>query len=949
MGKLVNIVTWDGRVVAVPEEDAQAISGAGNARPETDQEQGASALETQRASESSGIGNTIEAGVEGAADTLTGGIYGKVASAIAPEYGERMQNRAEHHGTARGIGGLAAILSPAGLFGDAAKAAGEVSAVGLASRAGAAVGESAGQIAGLATEGALFGAGAHVAETNVTGDPLTIEGFVESAGMGGMFNVGAGLVASKILGLTGIAKKGVADVADKAFSENALKETADLGDKLFTSDGNQAAYDAFADAHKAQQAAMEKTNRQILKEAESYTEATQPPAVASTIKDANKALREMQSEILSTAYGKEAMSARNAARAENGAYEKSVTTYERFTSSTTRYPRALQGFQKAIDEVAERYGGGSSDELMAQLQATQQGINNGSSLGQLSGQAAAGAGPSTMAEEIQGYRDQLSRASKLKSGGYDPEAGGRWNPSEADPKDVAGSMAELHDLRQKLSKFSHISVPDLPEIPVQPGAFSLPKPTGDASDVATLGKAAVDLDQSIARAREAARKGDGAGALRELAAVGERVRQVKPDLAFPEIPTTPRATVDFPKVDLPPNLRKFGAMMPETVSKLSNAVTNNPDAATALGRLAQTVGFDASTMAPGELVAGLQARMKSYISAQETLDRAAGLAKQDVSANAPKSWLRGMFKEMAASGTGFAAAGLAGGGFVGAAVGAGTRAIVRKALGGAEDSLLGTALAQGKSTVATKVRGLVAKYGTSVATGVKALGPVTANLSVTLNGEQDHEKDVRKQAVNRINEVLKAGQVANDTLYSLVKPMMGMPFDIAGKMHKFLAMALGYLVATAPKDPGMDSTLLDSQWTPSYAQVDAFARRMEAVFSPMKSLERTLAGDGHPAATEALNTVWPATMASAQEEIAMAGEQLRKLPLTRANGFSQVFAKPISSLSMPQVVLAIQGQYLPQPPTGQGQQGSSPTAGPNGRPPAVSSQVAGSNVSSLIS
>ncbi len=156
-----------------------------------------------------------------------------------------------------------------------------------------------------------------------------------------------------------------------------------------------------------------------------------------------------------------------------------------------------------------------------------------------------------------------------------------------------------------------------------------------------------------------------------------------------------------------------------------------------------------------------------------------------------------------------------------------------------------------------------------------------------------------------------------------------------------------YLSDTAPKDPGIDVTASGSNWVPSFMKSDEWAHRYEAVTNPMGYVARVLQGEGSPAGVEALAARWGALL---QETCTAAAEKdWSDLSLEESRGLSMLFQQPITGLQHPDVVMMIQGNYLPKPETAGPTAGGKPGFGsnPTGRPPAVSSSIAGSSVSGL--
>lgn len=69
--KLVNVATWDGRHVALPEEDAAALVQSGAARPEDSAEESERANEERIEHEHRGLAAGLVSAGAGALDALT--------------------------------------------------------------------------------------------------------------------------------------------------------------------------------------------------------------------------------------------------------------------------------------------------------------------------------------------------------------------------------------------------------------------------------------------------------------------------------------------------------------------------------------------------------------------------------------------------------------------------------------------------------------------------------------------------------------------------------------------------------------------------------------------------------------------------------------------------------------------------------------------------------------
>ena len=933
MGKLVNIVLPGGRVVAVPEEDARA----GTFREQTGEEATQQQAEKVRLEEHSGGLNLLRATAEGFADTATGGAYGKVApELLGDEFKREMQVTAQEHPYGRLGGEALALLLPTGALGRGAKAAGELTAVGLTERAALGIEAQTGsRLAAKLGEGALMGTQGYIANTNVTGDPVTIEGTVESATIGGILNAGLDKMGAA-LGRSG---KRAAEKVEGIEKYNADVDLVKANEKLFS---DSPAYTSVREAYSSLEKTLSEKNAEIDSEIADWAEAVKPNNVRSTINEYQKAKNEVLSEISATPYGRQVKAQQRAQQAAESKFAAQTKAYQKFINDTEKFPKALKGFSQAIKQIEDRAGSATTQEeaLAAQLAATAEGLEGGAQLGDLSAQA-----PKGLAQEAKEFRARLSRIAKQVSGanqqaagefgGYDLEAG-RWVGNEAPQvASIDQAMAELHALRNDLGKYGFITKPNLPEIPVPPPTTPIP---GLEASTEALGHAARTMDSAIGRAKQFAANGNHAEALGELRAL-EGLRQTPGlgDLPLPEIPPSPRAKIGYKPVKLPATLREFARKTPQDMAELSANLAKFDDGTvtTEFTKLADELGLarnSAGHVLPVDLQAGMQEAFKA-------LDR----VKSADAAEAAKGGILSWLKKKSKQGAKYAASRFFD---VGGPLGAITRVVGGEAFGAGLDAIdnavvNGTLMAS-KKNLELKINRLWSRLETGGPRLQKA-APVVAWLSRGFpSGDPDNEKDIRKQAANRIHDFHAAGGYGNDAAFLALEPLMGHEGDIAGKMHSQIRMALGHMMAATPKDPGLDITAHGSNWLPSHSQAVELAHRIEAVENPIAAIERAIQGEGHPAAAETLWAVYPNLMTAMAQEYAA---NPREMTYEEGSVVSQLFRVPMTGLQQPLVATALQGLYLPKP---EQPQAAATGGGVGGRPAKVSTQVAGSSVSGLI-
>ena len=249
MGKLVNVVLWDGTVTAVDAETAKQLGQYG--RAETPEENLNAAIAQEQKAQSAGFHEGAKTAAEGLLDAVSFGGFGKLVGTADSEWAENMQVRGQERPGARLAGEAMGYLAPFG----AASAAGRVghAAAGAIEGAGA-------KAVGRMVEGSLLGAGATVAHSNVTGDQLTVEGVVEGAGIGGILNVGVGALTDRLL-------SGATKVRDRVLREKADTE---LFEKRVSQIRDNSVYTEAKEAHNAAQTGKRKIADKLSKERDAY-------------------------------------------------------------------------------------------------------------------------------------------------------------------------------------------------------------------------------------------------------------------------------------------------------------------------------------------------------------------------------------------------------------------------------------------------------------------------------------------------------------------------------------------------------------------------------------------------------------------------------------------------------------------------------------------------------
>ncbi len=1005
MGRYVNVVTSDGRVVSVPEEVAEASGLPDADRSGDTAAEYAGQLNEER---SSGVIEGLKAAGEGALDAATGGGYGKAREAIDPEGARTSRIRAQERPGARLAGEVGTLLAPTGVLGRGAKVATEFTLPGVAGKIGA-----AGKY-GRAAEGAILGGAGHVSGTNVTGDDLTIAGTMEAATVGGLLDYGLGKLGDKFTaaGNKQAAKaKAAEELGQKAFEAEQLLEAS------------QPKWETFRQTNEAHAKALKQNNDAAWREATARAKQLTPEGIKKAINKARDAKKQVQVELADTPTGRAAIA--------NG---RATRQYNEFKADTERVSKAFTQVDDAIAELEKRPGALDADEddLLGKLtqmkaQADEGGKLRGGKMvdgdpgedfaahgragsphadedfaanarGRVDGDHAAppatddgeaftrhgrnrgledhwpsqkgrrpmagkpgtpedevfGAHarggdhsapvgprpappveppPPTLAARLKEFRKRRSMASQ-KLGNYDATSS-TWTKADGKLADPDAALAELAQLRDDIAaqfpSGRRVKLPDVPRPPTERAIA-----TGDdALEIIELKRTAEDITNSIEWADAMSRSGKYEEAARELEALATRHSATRGDLVFHQFPKVTREIGPEGVLDLPKRVDQFAAMTDEKVARLTahmDELAPDHPLRKSFADLAADLGLP-PVATPSEI----RESLRGYVKALRAPEVAELVRRR-------KSGIFGKVGDWTKTGIARAAGRHVDQG--------GAKGAIYKALafGGAmslmdhtEASVLGAAYFAGKSNIRARVAALVGKYGARVGRGVGRVAPVTAYLAASWpTGEPDVDDDVRKQAYNRIGDVIQAAMVAPDALYSALEGALGHPGDLAWKSHQFALHAINHLAAMAPRDPGLDVGLNGSNWRPTAEQSLAFAHRIEAVEDPLMAIERSIRGDGHPAAAETLWAVWGPVMQEFASEFMMADRS--GLTMEAESRMAQLLRLPVG-LRHPQILSTLQGQYLPPPeqaPPGRGG-GSAPT----GRPPAVQTPVAGSSVAGL--
>lgn len=870
MGK-INVVLEDGTVHAVDEEDyvksrGQRAGGTAES-PMVGFEREARA---QRAKEHEGVVGAASAFALTTIDTASAGIIGKITNALSPQLGQQSRELQEDHALATGAGTIAgAILPGMGTAGAGVK-------TGVAAATGS-------KVAGIAAEGAFIGAGSHVAHTNITGDPLTVEGMAEAVSIGGAVGLGFGLVSK---GLSGIGKGQAANGLAKG--EMSFKPAGRNPDTL----GSKAARArAKVDSAVAEEAAAAE-GEQAAAASAAEREAARAAKTAAT-----EAKRAAKDELKYAAQMVDDLPSYNAAKDAHNSYRSSIQQAN----------KAIKAEQDAYDAFASPRGANKAIKDFEKVQA------------RLRVELAA----SSKVVLPEGQQELLKAT--LKEMGEAKAAALKF----AREGNYEGAADAMEALQPKVKEFLPDAIIEHPlrpldkvrEVPAElprkltdlgkkhPGSVSRLAGGIDDRTKAELDKVALELGfepaETAGETLSAVHKNIHDTFIvpgRRLANEAEHVAPMRIDEAL-EAEEAGGGRLYTPK---------------ETTSGEWDAAAAEVDAArvgTRQGMEGSETAYQESAWATGSKKAAPEGKLGGVI------DFTKRAAKYSASRMADIGGGWGVVTRMLAG------------------------EATSMAMDGVEAAVGGFAMAS-KSGLRAKVGAAFSQFGRASSEVAAQLGPVTASLAASFPfGEPDPEPNERKLAVNRVNDLYAAGMSAPDALYSVVKNVMGTSGDVAFKLYSHWMKGLQYLRDAAPKDPGIDITMSGSNWVMSRTEADDFSHRWEGIMTPAPYLARVLAGDGSAAGMEALAVGWPALLEEARNEAMR--RDWSELDLKGHRGLSMLFGRPMSGLQDPDMLWLLQGSASQAAGQQQGAPAGQATGGKPGRPAAYDSAAAGSSVAKL--
>jgi len=928
MGK-VNVVLPDGKVVTVDEEVADVLVKAKSGTVETGSQAAEAARQQSNEENTSALGATVASGV----NTALAGIPAMVGMP------ERVKESIKQHPGAALVGDIAAVAAPTGLLGKTAKVATEGTLIGQAAKLGQM------GTAGRVGEGIILGGTSHVSRARIADDPLTIEGLTSDIGIATILNVGLGAVADRMIGVGKVAqgseavellpgaksvgpssaKSGVRALKARALADEAegltieAKETWDNAVKTNTTTSKQAmaAKEALDAASGTRKKALEDlaAAKQAMDESPEYAALRDRHNTAlDDIENANKTVQKEVDEFAKFASDKGA--------------KKLIGEYEAAQSKLRTELKAIQ------------------DEVNAGVQADTKAMYRGPRKGQSFTGAAETAAKQTTpsvnpidSERLHNLNKALSEVTKLKDAAKNALKEGDF---ELLHTYMPGGHARVEEALAAVNKpglTNPLSV-KLPDIPKYPGQIR-PSGTRMPETLTDLGKMHTDTIAKVANSLDEA-------ASKEVIELGRRfgIEAETAGDALTELRNVTRKSFHGPSADDIAALQKQSNAAATEARRAADEVASSEDSFVQQAKKSDKLDDKAKWK---EATAEVD-RARDFTGGRTEwspgrIDWAYDPSQGVVQRFNEGGSLLGSAKGWARSGV-IAAAGRA------ADIGGWKGAILRRlAYGAAGKSLDGVDSAMAAFAGTSAKAGVLGRIGNTVRGAVERAGrtigeirPLTAYLGPYAKSRIGRNDG--KAAKELIDEVYTAVQTAPDATYELMKGFAGSAGDLGFQLYAKVMNSLQYLADTAPKDPGVDISASGSNWSPNAHEVNEWLHRYEATLAPEEYIARVFAGEGHPAGIEALAYNSPAILNEVRAEAAM--QKWDRLTLKGHEALSLLFQRPMSAAQDPDVITMIQGQYLMQMNQPQPEKDPRSTGGPVGRPAAVQSPVAGSNVSQLI-
>lgn len=879
MGKKVNVVLRNGRVVSVDEEVARGMS-PGSGGIEGDEGPSERARQAYNEENTSGVAAALVSG----ANTVLGGIPGLLGLS------ERNKEAVEQHPLPALAGDVAAIAAPTGLLGKTAKTLTSGTVIGQAARLG--------QLgtAGRIGEGIILGAAGHIAHATVSGDPITVEGLAADIGLSTLLNVGIGAAADRF---TNMLKKAKGSTSIDDLLPGAKPHVKGDAPLAKVARAKMAAEEAELAAREAKDEATKSVLRQRAEENVAAAKATMDESpVYANFRDTYN-------------------SAQDAVVAANKTVTSEANKFAEFASQAGG-KKTLATYEKAANKLRSELKK-VQDEVDAAVKADVKAAGTKKPVTFAQGAKVKPTEPVPLdidTNRIDQLNKALSEITKLKDA---TKAAMKSDDFEMLHTYMNGAHQRVEEALSAATKpgfESSISV-KLPEIPKYPGQIS-PVAAKLPTNLTDIGRMHTDTIASIANAMDDVAAAETINLARSLG--------LEAETAGDALVGIHQLTKEAFHTPIPSGAISKEAKAAERLAEKADNLKNKAkwdDAAAEVDRAREVTG--------GRLEWGFSD----------------GNLKVGVRSPGHKGSLLGAAKDWTRSGV-ISAAGRAAdiGGWKGAMLRRLAYGAAGYGIDGVDGAFLGVAAGSARAGLLGGIRETVANAAAKLGPGLNTVRPLTAYLGSRGGRSADKSLFDGEGAKQLMDEVYSAVQTAPDATYELMKGFMGQAGDLAFQLHAKVMNGLQYLADTAPKDPGVDVTASGSNWEPNAYQINDWLHRYEATLEPLNYVKRIFAGDGHPAGVEALAWNWPAILAETQTEAAMKNWQ--DMTETQNSALSILFQRPITAAQNPDVIATIQGMYLQSMNQPQPKSDSRNTGGPVGRPAAVQSPVAGSNVSQLI-
>lgn len=931
MGRKLNLVRPDGGVVTVTEEQAAKLLPLGYRVEEVGERMAVAAEEAERDYYST-TEQQLLTGLEGAVSGLTGGLIDPLLADDATS------KRAQYNPgirTATEIGGAVLptfVTGGTSTLGKIAGTALRYTPAGQLARGGAAISKAIGGVKGAAIgagiEGAVAGAGAEITRTALSGDDLTVEGVLASAGLGGAFGAGAGILSHGFerVGTRSADKIAEADrlTAELTSKARVTKEEASrlvreqyLPDDAFN--GLRGAVDDYIggadNIAKAADSAMAEMDRLAKFEDEWRAARFADDAAAGPIETASSARRprplddEHLDDMMRGIRFDEDMRAGElvdvAPRQRGGG-----TTLEELTRPSAKV--AWKQLSNAGDDVFTATM--TTDVPRKAFRGEQARVQRAFA----KAEKAVRAGDEQVAFEAMAEYREAVEALQAKIGGSVelPSYPVRQRTPAPGPTEHFGKQFEASDFDPAL----RLGEPDAAPAPRQ-APPSPTEPTAQPVGRDPFEQAAKEgLDASVKAARDAI----DYKVIRDAAA------------------KFPRSSEEFLKMSRGKAEQMFAAL--DKALKTGGPEMDGLKAAMAdaIDRLAGRTGVVAEGSPVDRLRTVYSAWRSDGVQAQvsqlraEAQDAKKALRGKDEPPAGPLGLIGRMLRQGVSRQASTSARRIGAGAFLSSAAYQGAGFLAGSALTG--DPSGGVAGVLAASALGSRARALagihqaVAKWAPRAGRVVRKAGPRIEPLAWSASGVEDEPSGARRELFKRRSEELaELGAVGKDRAYALASQFQADGHDeFAVALHQKMTAALEVALGHLPRDPGKTPWGFESLWEPTPVQLEVYSRVHRAVFSPMATFEALAEGDVHPVEVEAVQTAYPGLYTewkAAMLERLMADDTVKSLSRQDLSELSVALDMQMTPTQRPEWIAAQQQMFSER-----NAQKSPNPSGPVGRP-----------------